>query len=151
MPASGRDARQKEEKEEKESKGLTLKLISIVVHADRVMMEYIQPNPTSQVDTRVEEQITWEAIDKRGGITCSSSFPPPLFSTSISRQRLRKSLKMGDSFSGFCSSGVPLVAIRYSALGRRGESAEGKTRTVRYLTNVLEMSACYIHVSLVSL
>lgn len=66
MPASGRDARQKEEKEEKESKGLTLKLISIVVHADRVMMEYIQPNPTSQVDTRVEEQITKDAIDRMG-------------------------------------------------------------------------------------
>lgn len=45
-------------------------------------------------------------------VTCSSSLLPPLFSTSISRQRLRKSRKMGDSFSGLCSSGVPLVAIR---------------------------------------
>ncbi len=47
--------------------------------------------------------------------TCSSSLAEPLRSTSISRQRLRKSLNTDDSLSGFCSSGVPLVAIRYSA------------------------------------
>lgn len=37
----------------------------------------------------------------RGTVTCSSSFAEPLFSTSISRQRFRKSRKMADSFSGF--------------------------------------------------
>ena len=49
------------------------------------------------------------------GRTCSSSLADPLFSTSISRHRFRKSLNIVDSFSGFCSSGVPLVAMRYSA------------------------------------
>lgn len=44
--------------------------------------------------------------------TCSSSWPDPRFSTSISRQRDKKDLKTGDSFSGLCSSGVPLVAIK---------------------------------------
>lgn len=51
--------------------------------------------------------------------TCSSSRPEPRFSTSISRQRDRKDLKTGESFSGLCSSGVPLVAIKYKACGRQ--------------------------------
>lgn len=47
--------------------------------------------------------------------TCSSSLPDPRFSTSISKQRDRKARKTGESFSGLWSSGVPLVAIKYSA------------------------------------
>ncbi len=35
--------------------------------------------------------------------TCKSSLLPPLFSTSISRQRLRKSRKMGDNFQDFAT------------------------------------------------
>lgn len=50
-----------------------------------------------------------------GVFTWSSSLAEPLRSTSISRQRLRKSLNTVDSLSGFCNSGVPLVAIRYRA------------------------------------
>lgn len=61
-------------------------------------------------------------------ITCSSSLPPPRFSTSISKQRLRKSLKTGDSFSGFWSSGVPFVAIRYNACQRGRDDRKGNIR-----------------------
>lgn len=59
-------------------------------------------------------------------VTCRSSLPLPLFSTSISRHRFRKSLKIGDSFSGFWSSGVPFVAIRYNAC-QRGRDKQTKT------------------------
>lgn len=69
-------------------------------------------------------------------LTCRSSFPPPLFSTSISRQRFRKSRKTGDSFSGFCSSGVPLVAIRYNAWGSTMEHRGGR---VIHLINLFQV------------
>ena len=45
-------------------------------------------------------------------LTSRRSVAVPLLSTSISRVLLRKSRKILDSFSGFCNSGVPLVAIR---------------------------------------
>lgn len=47
--------------------------------------------------------------------TCKSSLADPRLSTSISRQRFKKSRNTADSLSGFWSSGVPLVAIRYNA------------------------------------
>ena len=49
------------------------------------------------------------------GLTCSISSAVPLCSTSISRAFAKKSLNTLDNFSGFCSSGVPLVAIKYNA------------------------------------
>lgn len=53
--------------------------------------------------------------EKKLTLTCSNSLADPLFSTSISKHRFKKSRNIGDSFSGFCSSGVPLVAIKYKA------------------------------------
>lgn len=76
-----------------------------------------------QMQFQERDQLQRKAVT----ITCSSSLPPPLFSTSISRQRLRKSLKTGDSLSGFWSSGVPLVAIRYKACQGKRE----KTNKIR--------------------
>lgn len=51
--------------------------------------------------------------------TCRSSLADPRLSTSISRQQFRKSRNTADSRSGFCSSGVPFVAIRYNAYRKR--------------------------------
>lgn len=52
-------------------------------------------------------------------LTCRSSLADPRLSTSISRQQLRKSRNTAESRSGFCSSGVPFVAIKYSAWRQR--------------------------------
>lgn len=52
---------------------------------------------------------------EKWSLTCSNSLADPLFSTSISKHRFKKSRNIGDSFSGFWSSGVPLVAIKYKA------------------------------------
>lgn len=60
-------------------------------------------------------------------LTCRSSLADPRLSTSISRQQLRKSRNTAESRSGFCSSGVPLVAIRYNAWRQR------KQKTVSFI------------------
>lgn len=57
----------------------------------------------------------WTSHCEKWSLTCSNSLADPLFSTSISKHRFKKSRNIGDSFSGFWSSGVPLVAIKYKA------------------------------------
>lgn len=47
----------------------------------------------------------------------------------MSRQRDKKDLKTGDSFSGLCSSGVPLVAIKYRAYKQHSSSSVGCLHT----------------------
>lgn len=56
--------------------------------------------------------------------TCKSSLADPRLSTSISRQRFKKSRNTADSLSGFWSSGVPLVAIRYNAYKKLQKSIQ---------------------------
>lgn len=61
------------------------------------------------------EMMTWAGHSSPNMTTCRSSEAPPRLSTSISKHLSKKSLNVLESFSGFCSSGVPLVAMRYSA------------------------------------
>lgn len=75
--------------------------------------------------------------------TCSSSLPDPRFSTSISKQRDRKARKTGDNFSGLWSSGVPLVAIKYSAYDNNNNSNKGFIGLYRSINSKTKHSGKY--------